>query len=210
MIFCIFLKYETPTSRSGGSFISNQSTLKYGYDIKPNYLDIGRDRNLVNSFDIQQQTSCMWREQEKNDLLYDNIKSNIEDVKYLINDYDWSRTSEEEKEYKSGIDIISNNYYEQKINEIDKNESEEILFVSSQEEYETAALSYQNTKPIFVSSTEIKLLERSNKYKEKKKNIKKKELSNKDEYTIWRSKYGRYLPNDGLNELNKLIDKLIN
>lgn len=62
-----------------GLFVSDLENLKFSYDIKPKYLKIGRDRNLVNSFDIKWVLADIWKEAPR-DILIDAIKEGYEDV----------------------------------------------------------------------------------------------------------------------------------
>ena len=69
-----------------GLFVCKKEGLKYGYSIKPNFLKLGRDRDIVNDWDIKYRTSAMWGElyATHKDLILTNVESGIEDVKYII------------------------------------------------------------------------------------------------------------------------------
>lgn len=188
-----------------GLYVSTQDFLEYGYDIKPKYLSIGRDRNLVNSFDIQAQTSAIWRE-NNSDMLIDLIKNDCPDVCYLKDSYEWKNNDSFLKSSKE-INVISENVYESYINEA---EDDYIYFVSSQKEMTEVKEIYEDVKPFIVSEQVKKLIEdNSIKYKNKVSSFKKKELSFEQRFTIWKSKYANYLPTDGKEELYKLIDELM-
>ena len=45
-----------------GLFVITLEDLKYGYDIKARYIEIGRDRNLIDSYEITKYTTLMWIE----------------------------------------------------------------------------------------------------------------------------------------------------
>ena len=45
-----------------GLFVITLEDLKYGYDIKARYIEIGRDRNLIDSYKITKYTTLMWME----------------------------------------------------------------------------------------------------------------------------------------------------
>lgn len=66
-----------------GLYVGELEEFTYGYSIKPNFLKIGRDRNLVNGFDIQYETSQMWKESGYSDRLYNLIKEESSEVSYL-------------------------------------------------------------------------------------------------------------------------------
>ena len=63
-----------------GLFICNDSELLYGYDIKPAYLDINRDRHLVSNFDLLWTTSQMIT--ESTGMLSDILSTNSRDALY--------------------------------------------------------------------------------------------------------------------------------
>jgi hypothetical protein len=76
-----------------GLFIANDSSIKYGYDMRPGILDIDRDRRIVRTYDLAWHTSYMWKkayvdwkepEQEKyRDMLREMLNSNANDVTYI-------------------------------------------------------------------------------------------------------------------------------
>ena len=45
-----------------GLFVTTLEDLRYGYDIKTKYIEIGRDRNLIDSYEITKYTTLMWME----------------------------------------------------------------------------------------------------------------------------------------------------
>ena len=45
-----------------GLFVTTLEDLKYGYDIKARYIEIGRDRNLIDSYKITKYTTLTWME----------------------------------------------------------------------------------------------------------------------------------------------------
>ena len=183
-----------------GLYVSTQNILKYGYDIKPKYLEIGRDRNLVNSFDIQLQTSYIWRE-NNSEVLIDLIKEICPDVSY-INSWRLNDDMKESEKMKDISEDVYNNYMAEKGND-------NLYFVSSQEELNNAKNQYEDITPILVSRNIKEMIEENSfKYSEKKGKLKKKELSTEQKWNIWKSKYRLYLPNDAVRELDKIIDDL--
>lgn len=186
-----------------GLYISTQEILEYGYDIKPKYLNIGRDRNLVNSFDIQYQTSYIWRE-NNSDILLDLIKRGCKDVSYLNT---WSFSDGNFFKEKEKIVDVANDLYEEYVDEY---EDDNLYFVSSQEELKNVKEEYENVKPVLVSTNIKSLIEDNNCYYiEKKETFKKKELSTKQRWTIWKSKYLNYLTTDAKRELEKIMEELL-
>lgn len=69
-----------------GLFVCHKKDLKYSYSIKPNHLKVGRDRDLVEDWDVMYKTSAMWQEvypEYKDSLIYD-VENEVADVKYII------------------------------------------------------------------------------------------------------------------------------
>ena len=59
-----------------GLFVITLEDLKYGYDIKARYIEIGRDRNLIDSYEITKYTTLMWIE------IQDDFKDEIFELAY--------------------------------------------------------------------------------------------------------------------------------
>ena len=59
-----------------GLFVTILEDLKYGYDIKARYIEIGRDRNLIDSYKITKYTTLMWME------IQDDFKDEIFELAY--------------------------------------------------------------------------------------------------------------------------------
>lgn len=178
-----------------GLFINQNDSFEYGYDIKPKYLDIGRDRNLTNSCNIQFQTSYMWSEYPDDDRLKKLIKDNAFEVQHINFCYE-----------NYNISKISDNLYEDYVEE---EKEENLIFVSSQKEYEDAVKEYEDVKPIIVSTKVKNIIEKSYEYKESKENFVKKEISKEDKYTLWKSKYSNELSYEAEKALDALIEELL-
>lgn len=178
-----------------GLFINQNDSFEYGYDIKPKYLDIGRDRNLTNSCNIQFQTSYMWSEYPDDDRLKKLIKDNAFEVQHINFCYE-----------NYNIFKISDNLYEDYVEE---EKEENLIFVSSQKEYEDAVKEYEDVKPIIVSTKVKNIIENSYEYKESKENFVKKEISKEDKYTLWKSKYSNELSYEAEKALDALIEELL-
>lgn len=79
----------------GGIYIATDKELGYGYDFKPGILELNRDRNMVDSFDLNWNTSKIWAYLAANSKgeLYNTknmLKSNLSDVKYMDNFTDFT------------------------------------------------------------------------------------------------------------------------
>lgn len=65
----------------GGLFIC-KTGLRYGYDIKPEFLSLERDRQTVSSWDLRNLTRDMWYETERFDEIAAMIDEGVEDLAY--------------------------------------------------------------------------------------------------------------------------------
>lgn len=67
-----------------GLFVSKVDYLKHSYSIKPKHLNIGRDRNLIDGFDLKYVTSKMWMEkyQTMKGQIIEDLENGVEDVVY--------------------------------------------------------------------------------------------------------------------------------
>ena len=59
-----------------GLFVTTLEDLRYGYDIKARYIEIGRDRNLIDSYKITKYTTLMWM------YIQDDFKDEIFELAY--------------------------------------------------------------------------------------------------------------------------------
>ena len=90
-----------------GLFVTTLEDLKYGYDIKTKYIEIGRDRNLIDSYKITKYTTLMWM------YIQDDFKDEIFELAYseaLDFSYDTEYTSIPETSYEN----VSSVYAESK------------------------------------------------------------------------------------------------
>jgi len=63
----------------GGLFITT-TEMDYGYDIKPEYIKLERDRQTVDNFDLRTLTKDMWFETEEYDKIAELMEAGIEDL----------------------------------------------------------------------------------------------------------------------------------
>lgn len=65
----------------GGLFVCN-TTLKYGYNVKPQYLHLERDRQTVSTFDLQWIAKDMWFSTKQFERIATMITADVPDLKY--------------------------------------------------------------------------------------------------------------------------------
>lgn len=66
-----------------GLFVTQNDCLKYSYDFLPEHLPLNQDRNLADTWELQQRTARMWKEVDDIDLLSEAIKSRSEDCRLV-------------------------------------------------------------------------------------------------------------------------------
>lgn len=181
-----------------GLWIKDIPSLKYGYDITPSYLKIGRDRDLVSEYDISVVTSAMWALNQGEEL-FNLISENALDIKCIDTslNYDY-RIYDKLNKYEI-YDNVYDNFKEKY--------GENSIPSSSQRDREILEKSYPNSKIITVSNIEKTLITSSNKYKEE---ISSKKISNEvsisELYENWLSEYGYTLQNKAKEELSNIIN----
>lgn len=135
-----------------GLFVCKHEKYKYGYDFKPAFLNLGRDRKLVSDWDLQWLSSKMWKASKANlPELARLIKDEAADVAYydsIINYYGSGYNNEVE---------IANIVYDQ----FKEEHGELAVPVSSEEEKSKVAEKY---RPIIVKDLYKKLILKSENY----------------------------------------------
>ena len=179
-----------------GLYINTNSRLNHGYDIKPEFLTIGRDRNLVDSFDIYNATSLMWKDHHNHNRLYELLKNDCEDVKYIKDSF-----------YKNSEELeIGNKLYE----DFKEEYGENAIPVSTEEELNITISKYSNAKPVVTSRLRGDLITASPMFSESIKTFDEVELSRKDRYKQWKMKYKYDILGDkGLEELDEILEGVL-
>ena len=90
-----------------GIFVTILEDLKYGYDVKARYIEIGRDRNLIDSYKITKYTTLMWME------IQDDFKDEILELAHS-EALDFSYDTEYVSIPETGYENISSVYVESK------------------------------------------------------------------------------------------------
>ena len=90
-----------------GLFVTTLEDLKHGYDIKTKYIEIGRDRNLIDSYKITKYTTLMWME------IQDDFEDDIFELAYS-EALDFSYDTEYASIPETGYENISSVYAESK------------------------------------------------------------------------------------------------
>lgn len=70
-----------------GLYVTTNKDLHFGYNFKPQYVQLDRDRTMVRDFDVQWSTSYMWAELAKDhhDMVMMLLERDAPDIKYVEN-----------------------------------------------------------------------------------------------------------------------------
>jgi len=138
----------------GGLFVCDIPVkgYRYGYDIKPQHIELDRDRQSVRGFDFQWITSRMWgalfNKSVRNALIYKLIESGAPDVSYLNN-------------FVGGNDMNV-------VGRIFLNKhGDKSVAVSNDDEFKQAKRMYGDSiEPVIVNSVQKEILSRSSVYRD--------------------------------------------
>ncbi|MGM5482342.1 MAG: hypothetical protein ACQESF_02665 [Nanobdellota archaeon] len=130
-----------------GLYVTTLDRFNYGYDIKPVFIEIGRDRDLVNSFSIARVSTKMWLATGMFDFIRNMVKKNYEDISALRDIIKFHSYSPAEDFQK---------YMTEKF--IEENGGKSVP-VSSQSQYSLFAQKNYGVRPVFVNPTEKEVLD---------------------------------------------------
>lgn len=129
-----------------GLYIAHNKNLKFGYNFKPRYVKVGRDRNMVNDFDIGWYASASWsqlsHEPNYEEIVKQMLVDGIADVEYITNHSSvmLSKAAYDEFKAKHGTFAIP---------------------VTSQKQYDEMLAKYPNCVPIFTNAIHAKVMSSS-------------------------------------------------
>lgn len=172
-----------------GLFVSIKAGFKYGYDIKPEYLTIGRDRNLIGDFDLSWITSRMWAQATDRPLLASTmIKDSAPDINYI-------------KSFTSSAGVLAKTMEA----EFKGTYGKIAIPVSSQKEYDAVKGSYKKVKPIIVKELIRTILLDSTRETLKKAPKKRDTRQPQEILHDFRKKIWTRIDKVDLNELDRII-----
>lgn len=171
-----------------GLYVCSHKSFKFGYDYKPQYLNIDRDRKLATSFDLEWISSKMWSGIDEKETV-ELIKDGASDIAYIQS----NRTYENKKAY----DKISDNA----LNEFREEYGEKAIPVTTQEEFQTASKKYT---PVFVNSSYSSMIKSSDNYKLPKLTRR----TNKQRLEEWLNNHKQCLSKRATNKLAAIVEKI--
>lgn len=190
-----------------GLYISCSAELKYGYNFKPEFLRLERDRKSCDSFNAKMLSSEMLNEafiEERFEpgKIMDMVEDEDEDVEYL------KYASNREKIVQSCMDTID----EKKLTDEELPiEATQVIPVCEQSEYDK--IEKHGGNPVFVKDNVYSLVrsiaeERKEELLRYRKEHPVKERTLKEEFEFWLEQYSCELTYKAENELKELIEQL--
>lgn len=172
-----------------GLFVSTVKDFKYGYDLKPQYIKIDRDRRTIADWDLSWITSQMWLS-TNSDRIVELAKQNAKDVQHI----------------KYHIPAVyTPPYLEKAADDFKKEYGYKAAPVTTQIEAHKAKK--QGYTPIIVSEPMKQLLDSSGKVgKSLKPNPK--ALTTYDRFNKWYRRYRKFLDEDSKEHFRELLREL--
>jgi len=146
----------------GGIYVCTPNIkLEHGYNFKPIYVTLGRDRGLIDSFDVQWLASRCWANIDKDDKLKE---AESEAVKLIISG-SHSMSYYGSSSYNSRItEQVAEQFYSDK--------PVTAVPVCSQKEFDKTLREYENAVPIITEPVVVNTVKNSNRFMEAKKLLK--------------------------------------
>lgn len=172
-----------------GLYVTTLDQLKYGYDIKPAHLKIGRDRNLVSSFDIQWVTSSMWGESARQSEAVKLISEGANDTAYIHSS----------RSYRRIKSTLVENFKAQ--------HGGRAYPVMNQLEYDTIKAAYKGVKPVFVFGEYGDILKSDLSLTNVSRYRRKVELTPSEILTNFYEKYSHAMPIGMESDFSKIMEQ---
>lgn len=169
-----------------GLFVKQHEPYKYGYNFKPQFLSLDRDRKLVSDFDLEWLASRMWSKSSNTDEVLELIEKNAADTRYIAS--------------VNGSTTLATAAWEKFIKEYGKN----AVPVTTQEELERISSKY---RPVIVHSGMYGLITSCSRYEAPTEED---EESLADRFIQW---FGNYaiagsIPSYATDEFKTLVDEV--
>lgn len=178
-----------------GLFVSHKDSLDYGYNFDPKVLNLDRDRRLVDTFNVQWQTSILWNRASKEDeelkkVAVKLINKNSSDTYYVKSTSGYFGYDTEL------LDAVAEDFYEEY--------GSDAVPVTNNTDYKLVERSKEG-KPVIVSENKAEIIKKSSIIKEHVE-IEVKDL--KTRFEDFLSKIEGKLSDDELEEFRELIEEI--
>lgn len=195
-----------------GLYISCSADLQYGYNFKPKYLKLERDRKSCDSFDAKILASEMLNEAFVDDKMEPGkimkmVEDDNEDVEFL------KYTSNRSKVIQTCMENIERRGEEQLAEQDEDLPAEVIQAIPVTEPSEYEKIKNQGGNPVFVKPQVYSLVksiaqERTDDLYRYRKEVPVKERTLKEEFEFWMEQYGEELSYEAENALIELIEQI--
>ncbi|GAA4879213.1 hypothetical protein GCM10023310_69180 [Paenibacillus vulneris] len=179
-----------------GLFICNYNKYDYGYNFKPKYIKIDRDRKLADSFELEWLSSKMWSGVDNKETI-ELVKKGSADVAYI--------TSAAPSWYEKGQNKVSE-IADKTHDEFKREHGEHAIPVTNQDEYEKVNAS-RDYKPVFVKESYCSVIKSSTKYEPPIFKIKKIKTT-KSKLEDWLKAQNKNLSRRAKTKLRKIIGEM--
>lgn len=185
-----------------GLKVCDKPEFKYGYDIKPAYLKIGRDRNLIDSYDIQRVARRMWLLSGKKEIIKDFMnQSTYKDCEGISYETNWYPN--DDIDIRTEAKNFADEVFEDYISEY----GDETLCARDEKERTKLQRTYKNKKVVVISNDMGNMITNSFKYETMISNIEISEQTMYDKIMNWAST--NYVGESSMNALFDIIQPLV-
>ena len=187
-----------------GLRVCTKPEFKYGYDIFPAYLKIGRDRNLLDSYDVQKLARRMWLLSGKKDIIKTFINQDVyKDCSGLSYEMSNNYHSEVDIEIEKASDDFSNECYDEFV----KDFGEETLCAENENIKAKLQRIYKQKKVVVISNDFGRMVRNSSNYNHMMDNIEESEETYYDKIMKWASTH--YVSDYAMEDLFDLLKPMI-
>ncbi len=136
-----------------GLYVATKEGYEYGYDIKPEYIKIGRDRNLIADWDLSGITRDMWLDvaADERELIMEMLVNSTKDVEHF--QYSWGLSYSDSK--SANRREIADEMYK----EMEDKYGEGVILTNCEDDREMLSHKYKDKKIVVVSNNIYSLID---------------------------------------------------
>lgn len=138
-----------------GLFVADKDGYEYGYDIKPQFIKIGRDRNLIADWDLSNVTRNMWLLSDNRSLVMDMLERGAKDVE----NFQYGNSYSLGEQLCDAAESIADDMYEH----FESNYGEGVIVAASEDTKEKLSHKYIGRRIVVANDNVATLINRSSK-----------------------------------------------
>lgn len=193
-----------------GLYIQCNSSMEYGYNFKPEYLTLERDRKSCSSWDAERITSKMIQEAQEKGLFSDEaVYEMLEEGKDDISNAGWGLDGEQREQMAEKFMAAFDEKHQDDF-DTDIPEAKRVpIPVSGTSDYKKVTAYGGN--PVFVPSTTHRLVDHIAEQRMKDLmdcSMESETLTLKEQLERWKDFYSDYLPNGAVEELERILSQM--